>query len=97
MSDRRMKQVDLANAVGVSHQVVNLWVNGKTIPRMDKIQRIADLFGVDKSELLDEKKESQDELSATELQLVNLFREIDPSEQTKLMTYLRVLSDMRRS
>lgn len=50
-------QKDFADAIGVSQQIMNVWTRGKAIPRMGKIQRLADYFGVEKSDLIDEKPE----------------------------------------
>ena len=50
-------QKDVADAIGVSQQIMNAWARGKAIPRMGKIQRLADYFGVEKSDLIDEKPE----------------------------------------
>lgn len=51
-------QKDVADAIGVSQQIMNVWARGKAIPRMGKIQRLADYFGVEKSDLIDEKPEA---------------------------------------
>ena len=51
-------QKDIADAIGVSQQIMNVWARGKAIPRMGKIQRLADYFGVEKSDLIDEKNET---------------------------------------
>lgn len=49
-----MSQRELAKLCDVSQQSVSLWLAGDRLPRMDKIQIIADYFGVLKSELLEE-------------------------------------------
>lgn len=36
---------------GVRHQSVSRWANGQVLPDMDKIPRLAELFGVDEAEL----------------------------------------------
>lgn len=51
-------QKDVADAIGVSQQIMNVWARGKAIPRMGKIQRLADYFGVEKSDLIDEKPDT---------------------------------------
>ena len=50
-------QKDIADAIGVSQQIMNVWARGKAIPRMGKIQRLADYFGIEKSQLIDEQPE----------------------------------------
>ena len=43
------KQKEVADAIGESQQSMNAWVRGKSIPRMSKVQKLADYFGVKKS------------------------------------------------
>ena len=52
-SDKR--QIDIASDLHVSPQTLNTWVKGIAIPRMNKIQALADYFGVSKSDLVDTK------------------------------------------
>ena len=53
------KQVDIASDIGVSPQTSNTWVKGIAIPRMNKIQALADYFGVSKSDLVDNKPDEE--------------------------------------
>lgn len=46
-------QADIAKAIGVSAQTFNTWVKGIAIPRMGKIQRLADYFNIGKTDLID--------------------------------------------
>ena len=48
-------QIDLMNDLGLKSATVSSWCTGKKLPRMDKIQLLADYFGVEKSDLLEEK------------------------------------------
>ena len=47
-------QADVAKAIGVSPQTLNTWVVGKAVPRFDKVQLLAEYFGIRKSDLLEE-------------------------------------------
>ena len=58
LSDRAvLSQTDIAKQLGVSSSTVSDWFNGHKIPRMDKIQQLADLFGCELSDLLEDKPE----------------------------------------
>ena len=48
-------QKELADGIGVSPQLVNTWTQAKNIPRMGKIDRIAEFLHIRKSDLIDEK------------------------------------------
>lgn len=47
-------QVELAAAIGVTKTTTNGYVLGTKVPRMDKIQKIAEHYGISISDLLDE-------------------------------------------
>ena len=48
-------RTDLANALGISYYTVTDWVKGKKYPRMDKIEMLANYFGILKSDLIEVK------------------------------------------
>lgn len=50
-----LTQLEIAKAINVSPQTFNTWVKGIAIPRMGKIQKLADYFGIYKSDLLEDK------------------------------------------
>lgn len=51
--DRR----ELAEAWGFPYSTVTEWINGRKYPRIDKIEKMADYFGIQKSDLIEEKIE----------------------------------------
>lgn len=55
-------QKEVADAIDVSPQTFNTWCQGIALPRMGKVQRLADYFGIGKTDLIDEK--SPDTLTA---------------------------------
>lgn len=50
-----VNQNDIAKITGVSQQSVSNWINRKQIPRMGIIEKLADYFGILKSDLLEDK------------------------------------------
>ncbi len=48
-------QKELAEITGVSAPTFNEWIKGKKFPRIDKIQKLADYFGIMKSDLIEDK------------------------------------------
>ena len=48
-------QKEVADAIGVIPQTFNSWCTGQSLPRMGKVQALADYFGINKSDLIDEK------------------------------------------
>lgn len=49
--EKNLSQAELADALNVSRQSVSLWENGSTVPALDKLQFLAEFYGVTLAEL----------------------------------------------
>lgn len=58
LSEKNVTQKDLAQYMVVSAPTVNDWVKGRKIPRMDKIDKLCIFFGVNRSDLIEQKTAS---------------------------------------
>ena len=93
MEQRGISRQDLSKILGVSYFTLSDWVNGKKYPRMDKVEMLADYFGVLKSDLIEDKGMNKtlpqvQQLTEGETALLELFRQI-PEDAQKM--YLEVL------
>ena len=62
-SDRSGKtQKELADIAGVATSTYNDWLKAKKYPRIDKIEILANLFHILKSDLIEEKEEGRKEM-----------------------------------
>ena len=57
------KQADIINDLGINKSAVSTWINGTRMPRMDKVQALADYFGINKSDLLEDKGTQEEDNS----------------------------------
>jgi transcriptional regulator with XRE-family HTH domain len=62
MDSRGKNQKELAEIVGVSAPAMNDWLKAKKYPRIDKIEILANYFGILKSDLIEEKTEEHREM-----------------------------------
>lgn len=53
---------DISDALGISYFTVTSWANGTKYPRMDKVEKLAEYFGILKSDLIEEKTEVHREM-----------------------------------
>jgi repressor LexA len=53
---------DISQALGVSYYTISDWCNGKKYPRMDKVEMLAEYFGILKSDLIEEKTQEHREM-----------------------------------
>ena len=61
MSLHDKTQIDLINDLGFNKSAVSTWCNGTRLPRMDKVDILAKYFGVNRSDLIEEKEDTTDE------------------------------------
>lgn len=69
IESRGVSQKDVADALGFSPQTLNTWIKGGAVPRMGKIQKLADYFGVKKTDIIEEHKpaEAYEALTASDI------------------------------
>ena len=94
-------QKDLAEMVGVATSTFNDWVKGKKYPRIDKIEKLANYFRIQKSDLIEEKEQkniSTNELSLTdgEKMLLDLFNQVPEEHQPMVLEMMKVLLSNRK-
>ena len=85
----------IAEVVGVAPSTFNEWMKAKKYPRIDKIEMLANYFGILKSDLIEEVTE--DGYSPTELQLsegekalLDLFNRVPADKQQLVLQMIRV-------
>lgn len=57
------QQTEIAASIGEKVSTFNMWVQGKSMPSVIKIQKLAEHFAINKSDLVDDKTKSPDEAS----------------------------------
>ena len=66
---------DICEALGFSYYTFSDWVNGKKYPRMDKVEMLANYFGILKSDLIEEKT-VQDRIEEEPVKMAELHFEM---------------------
>lgn len=61
MNKYDITQAVLAKKIGVSPATISNWCNGIKLPRMDKVDALANYFGIRRSDLMVEKNEQPEE------------------------------------
>lgn len=97
MSKYGKNQMDLMNDLGLSSSTVSSWCTGKKLPRMGKIQMLADYFGIEKSDLIEEKSSTDPEptytLTPKEEVLVSDFRTLNDQGQDYILQTMDMVKD----
>ena len=97
-------QKELAEIVGVSAPTVNDWVKAKKYPRIDKIEIMAEYFGILKSDLIEnrELKEKPEEMAvltaqilrdAELLEMIKKYRKLSEKNKIAVLQMIDNLSE----
>ena len=96
MAEANKSQKEMAKIVGVSAPAFNEWLKAKKYPRIDKIEILADYFGILKSDLIEDKKENErTKLSETKTLpdnaklMVELFNKVPEDKQSLVIEMIR--------
>lgn len=85
---------EVCAALGYSYFTFSDWVNGKKMPRMDKVEQLANYFGILKSDLIEDKKETAPEngsgLSEAKKQLLDLAENCSEEEAERLLQMMEL-------
>lgn len=85
---------EVCEALGYSYFTFSDWVNGKKMPRMDKVEQLANYFGVKKSDLIEETKKAAPEIgsgrSAAKMKLFDLAENCTEEEAERLVQMMEL-------
>ena len=84
-------QKEIADYIEVPAGTLNNWVKGKKYPRIDKIEKLAQYFGILKSDLIEykQKQSTEGELSPLTIEIMQKVEEMTEDQKKK---FLQVLS-----
>ena len=98
-------QKELSEMVGVHKSTFNEWMKAKKYPRIDKIEMLANIFGILKSDLIEERTEEHREMQkknniqadiVLRMQTDEVFyeavkglHEMDPDKLSNLLAFLK--------
>lgn len=102
MELNQKEQIDLINDLGFNKSSVSTWCNGTRLPRMDKVDALAKYFGINRSDLIEERKNNTSISSFIQCQtkdeetLVLSYRELNNINKKKCMVYSKNLLSTQR-
>jgi transcriptional regulator with XRE-family HTH domain len=86
-------QKEVASAIGVSTGTFCDWVKGRSYPRMDKVQKLADYFGVKKSDLVEDAKNIVEPISDEDQEVLDLFHKVPKEKREFVLSMIRAAVD----
>ena len=95
--ERNITQVALSTQIGVSQETISAYENEKHDPSLENLIKLSKYLNVSIDYILYlsdcRRPESSDQLSGEEIQLLDMFRQFDPSQRSLILDYLKSLTD----
>lgn len=80
--------IDMVRDLEFKQTTVYDWINARTYPRIDKIEMMANYFGIDKSDLVEKRNTDEMHLAtnAGKQEPINLAETVDDSERDNVIS-----------
>lgn len=86
-------QKEIAEEVGVGQSTFTDWVKGRIYPRMDKVEKLANYFGIQKSDLVEDVNFGKSEISDKEQEILDLFHKVPDEKKEFLLKMIQAAID----
>ena len=88
-------QKEMAQIIGVSAPTMHDWCKGKKTPRMDKVEKLANYFGILKSDLIEDKQKqpAESELSAKKREFMRKVEGMSDAQLERLEQILALVEN----
>ena len=88
MDRDNVKATDICKSLGFKQNTFSDWVNAKTYPRIDAIEKLARFFGVSKAALVEEEPDHDFIVSDDEREFIIEYRKLNRDAQDALSEFL---------
>jgi transcriptional regulator with XRE-family HTH domain len=85
-------QKELAEYLGVSPAAFNEWIKAKKYPRIDKIEKLANYFGILKSDLIEQRSPEREEMQKKNDVLSDIILKLN--EDMELLSMVETLANL---
>jgi hypothetical protein len=91
-------QTDLVNDLGLNKSTVSTWINGTKMPRMNTVEQLAAYFGIEKSDLIEDKQFTKNSIKSVRIPVLGYVVAGVPIEAVEdILGYEEISSDLART
>lgn len=83
-------QSELAEECGVSQSTFNEWCRGKKYPRIDRIERLSEIFKIKMSDLIEEKTGEDTDLSEAKRKLIDMAKDCSDEDAERMLQMMQL-------
>ena len=82
---------DICKDLNFPYTTFTEWYKGNIYPRIDKIEMLANYFGIKKSDLIEERKKENTKIEDPNQYVLDLYNSLTPENQMNTVSYMRAL------
>ncbi len=95
MDKKNVSRQKLSDDLGVSYTTLSDWIKGNTYPRIDKIELMANYFGIEKSDLVEDHAKMNNANKTANLLAAHIDDDASEDEISDIMNYIDFLKNKR--
>lgn len=98
LDQNNITQLELSKKMSVAASTVSSWCNGEKMPRMDKVEWMAEFFGVPVSNLIEQFNNTPskpDVLDEVDIAFYGEYRELSDDDKDTIRDMVRVMRERR--
>lgn len=86
-------QIDLAERLDCANTTVSMWIQGNSTPRMDKIDKMCEIFHCTRSDLVSENTKSENDILDDQIraEFLNTIDTLTSAQKLRALAYLKSL------
>lgn len=99
MSISGKSRSDICNALGIKYTTFTDWIKANSYPRIDKIEMMANYFGINKSDLVEDHQQipsSSPQLTVDQLMMIKLYNKLNSLGKEKAKEYITDLTEQAK-
>lgn len=95
MDTLNVTQVELSKLLDCSNTTVSMWIQGNATPRMDKIDKMCEIFHCERQDLLRETPKSKEEIEEDQViaSFSKMFKGFDAEHRLRVIAYMQKLKE----
>lgn len=93
IKNSKNSQIEIAKAIGVSPSTITDWLKERTYPRMDKVQLLAEYFGIQKSDLVEDVYMAKETISEEDQEVLDWFHKVPKEKREFVLSMIRAAVD----
>ena len=92
LDEKGLKNADVARATGISNMTLSDWKRGKSVPKSDKMRKIAEYLKVTVEYLLDDDSIPEPNFSDEYTEIIELYSKLSDKNKAAIMQIMRSLN-----